>query len=47
MGIHFSWYIDSDNAEAYFKVTAETTGWVGMGIGEAGGMRGADLMIGR
>ncbi len=29
-----------------FAVVADTSGWIGLGIGEAAGMRGADIMMG-
>ena len=29
-----------------FAVVADTSGWIGLGIGEAAGMKGADIMMG-
>lgn len=40
-----SWAI-KDNTTIYISVHAKTSGWVGLGIVEAAGMRGADIMMG-
>eukprot|EP00937_MAST-01D_sp_MAST-1D-sp2_P004180 g4180.t1 len=40
----FYWVTRPDTL--FVALDAPTTGWVGLGIGEAGGMRGADIMIG-
>ena len=45
LGYTFHWHYDAPSGSMYFKLTAPTTGWVGLGLAEAGGMRGADLMV--
>ena len=42
-GVAIHWTIDADNL--YLAVAARAEGWVGFGLAEAGGMRGADLVI--
>ena len=42
-GVAVHWKIDEENL--YLAVAARTEGWVGFGLAEAGGMRGADLVI--
>ena len=37
------WYIDGDEIE--IQVTAPTTGWVGFGLSESGGMIGGDQLV--
>jgi dopamine beta-monooxygenase len=41
---NLTWGLTTDRI--YVAVEAQTTGWVGFGLSEAGGMRGADIMMG-
>jgi hypothetical protein len=43
-GYSLSYALSSDHIT--FAVEADTTGWVGLGIAEAAGMKGADIMMG-
>eukprot|EP00930_Biecheleria_cincta_P087093 TRINITY_DN7634_c0_g1_i1.p1 TRINITY_DN7634_c0_g1~~TRINITY_DN7634_c0_g1_i1.p1 ORF type:complete len:586 (-),score=55.68 TRINITY_DN7634_c0_g1_i1:81-1838(-) len=45
-GYNVSWTIDRSQSTIKVKVEAQTTGWVGFGLSENGGMHGADIMIG-
>jgi ABC-type multidrug transport system ATPase subunit len=40
------WSYSLEKEHITFVIEAKTTGWVGMGIAEAAGMRGADIMMG-
>eukprot|EP00930_Biecheleria_cincta_P083698 TRINITY_DN7321_c1_g1_i8.p1 TRINITY_DN7321_c1_g1~~TRINITY_DN7321_c1_g1_i8.p1 ORF type:complete len:586 (-),score=69.76 TRINITY_DN7321_c1_g1_i8:680-2389(-) len=40
-----TWGIDATNGKIYFAIEAGTTGWVGLGLTEAAGMRGSDIMV--
>lgn len=42
-GFAVHWKIDEENV--YIAVAARATGWVGFGLAETGGMRGADMVI--
>lgn len=42
-GVAIHWRVDTENI--YLAVAARAEGWVGFGLAEAGGMRGADLVI--
>jgi hypothetical protein len=42
-GFAVHWKVDEDNI--YLAVAARATGWVGFGLAETGGMRGADMII--
>ncbi len=39
------WRIETEEETIYFEITAETTGYVGLGISPNGGMAGADILI--
>ena len=43
---NISWVTDTTAARITLTVEAATSGWVGFGIAEAGGMRGSDIFIG-
>ena len=45
-GYDFHWILDTSNNKITVALVAPTLGWVGIGLGEAGGMRGADIMVG-
>merc|ERR1719197_2122898 len=45
-GYDFHWILDTVNRKITVALVAPTKGWVGLGLGEAGGMRGADIMVG-
>jgi len=45
-GYSFSYALDSAKKHITFAVEADTTGWIGLGIAEAAGMKGADIMMG-
>lgn len=36
---------EGDEAKIFVAIEAATTGWVGLALGEAAGMRGADVNI--
>jgi dimethyladenosine transferase 1 len=40
------WVVDFEEKKVVFEVSAETTGFVGFGVSEGGGMTGADIVIG-
>ena len=40
------WTVNWDAKMVSFAVEAETTGWVGFGFSENGGMKGSDVVIG-
>ena len=42
-GVAIHWRVDSENI--YLAVAARAEGWAGFGLAEAGGMRGADMVI--
>jgi DOMON domain/Copper type II ascorbate-dependent monooxygenase, N-terminal domain len=42
-GIAVHWKVDDENV--YIAVAARATGWVGFGLAETGGMKGADMVI--
>jgi len=42
---HLSHHIDMASSTVFFKVFAQTAGYVALGITEAGGMRGSDIMV--
>ena len=44
-GSAFHWSIDIENEVLHFALIARATGWMGFGLSENGGMRGADMMI--
>lgn len=44
-GAAIHWSISSDEMYVDLAVAVRATGWVGFGLSEAGGMRGADMMI--
>ena len=39
------WALNSDEERIYFALEARTTGWAAIGLGEAAGMRGADIAV--
>ena len=41
------WTLNLDEKRMYVAVEAKTTGWVGLGFGEAAAMRGADIAVAR
>ena len=45
-GYKLNYALDAVNKHVTFVVEAETTGWVALGISEAAGMKGADIMMG-
>ena len=44
-GAAFHWSIDETNEILNFALIARATGWMGFGLSENGGMRGADMVI--
>ena len=42
---NISWVSDTATERIELTVEARTTGWVGFGLAEAGGMRGADIFM--
>ncbi len=40
------WKVTPETSTVQFMVTAATTGFVGFGLSPAGGMRGADIVVG-
>jgi len=40
------WQSNFDEKSVVFNITAKTTGFVGFGLSRAGGMEGADIVIG-
>jgi len=45
-GYKLFWSYNLEKEHITFVIEAKTTGWVGLGIAEAAGMRGADIMMG-
>ena len=45
-GIVVSWILDEVLGSVTFAVEAQTTGWVALGLAEAAGMKGADIVMG-
>ena len=45
-GYNLYYAVDTANQHITFAVEATTTGWIGLGIAEAAGMKGADIMMG-
>jgi len=44
-GVGLFWTIDAETQTMALAVAARATGWVGFGISEAGGMKGADMVV--
>ena len=44
-GVAVHWTIDDATSKIRLAVAAPATGWVGFGLAEAGGMRGADMVL--
>jgi len=42
----FGWRVDESAGSITVRLQANTSGWVGFGLAEAGGMAGADILIG-
>jgi DOMON domain/Copper type II ascorbate-dependent monooxygenase, N-terminal domain len=42
-GVALHWRVDEENV--YIAVAARATGWVGLGLAETGGMKGADMVL--
>lgn len=45
-GYNLSWSIDAAGKTITVKMQAMTAGWIGFGVTEAGGMNGADILVG-
>ena len=45
-GIVVSWILDELRATVTFAIEAQTTGWIALGLAEAAGMKGADVVMG-
>jgi len=43
-GLAFHWKIDIDTSKIHVAVAVEAEGWVGIGLSESGGMKGADIV---
>jgi hypothetical protein len=44
-GVAVHWRLDRTVERIYLAVASRATGWVGFGIGENGGMQGADILL--
>lgn len=44
-GVAIHWTIDDESSRILLAVAARAEGWVGFGLAEAGGMRGADMIL--